>query len=44
MELSKPTNIGILGIELYFPSLYVSQAELEEFDKAGKGKYTIGLG
>ncbi|KAJ5071917.1 hydroxymethylglutaryl-coa synthase [Anaeramoeba ignava] len=36
-------NIGILAIEVYVPQLYVSQEKLEEFDSAGKGKYTIGL-
>jgi hydroxymethylglutaryl-CoA synthase len=44
---SKPQNIGILAMEIYFPSLYVSQADLELFDqseKVTKGKYTLGLG
>ena len=40
----QPQNVGISGLELYFPSTYVSQEELEVFDKAGKGKYTVGLG
>ena len=31
-------------MEIYFPSTYVDQTELEAFDKVGKGKYTIGLG
>lgn len=35
---------GIIDIELYYPNYYVSQAELEDYDKVGKGKYTIGLG
>lgn len=35
--------MGILGLEIYFPSSYVSQEELEVFDKVPKGKYTIGL-
>jgi len=35
---------GILAIETYFPSTYVSQDELEEYDGVGKGKYTVGLG
>ena len=39
-----PQNVGILGLEIYFPATYVSQEEMEVFDKAGKGKYTIGLG
>ena len=36
--------MGILGIEIYFPSTYVAQEDLEVFDKVPKGKYTIGLG
>lgn len=31
-------------MEIYFPSSYVDQSELEDFDGASKGKYTIGLG
>ena len=37
-------NVGIHAIEIYFPSTYVAQDDLEVFDKASKGKYTIGLG
>ncbi len=37
-------NVGIHAIEIYFPSTYVDQSDLEVFDKAPKGKYTIGLG
>lgn len=37
-------DVGILAIEIYLPNRYVDQGELEEFDGAGKGKYTIGLG
>jgi hydroxymethylglutaryl-CoA synthase len=43
----KAENVGIVGIEVYFPNTYVSQADLEQFDaseKVGKGKYTVGLG
>jgi hydroxymethylglutaryl-CoA synthase len=39
-----PDDVGILAIEIYFPSQYVDQAELEAFDGASTGKYTIGLG
>lgn len=39
-----PNNVGILGIEIIFPSQYVDQTELEKFDGASAGKYTIGLG
>lgn len=41
---SYPQDVGILGIEIYYPSQYVSQEKLEEFDNVSKGKYTIGLG
>lgn len=39
-----PESVGILSIELLFPSQYVDQTELEEFDGVSAGKYTIGLG
>lgn len=41
---SRPENIGIKAIEIYFPSQCVDQAELEKFDGIPAGKYTIGLG
>ncbi|WPH02022.1 Hydroxymethylglutaryl-CoA synthase [Acrodontium crateriforme] len=41
---SRPQNIGIKAMELYFPSQCVDQAELEKFDGVSAGKYTIGLG
>ncbi|ROW08478.1 hypothetical protein VMCG_03022 [Cytospora schulzeri] len=41
---SRPQNIGVKAIELYFPSQYVEQSELEQFDGVSAGKYTIGLG
>lgn len=41
---TRPQNIGIKAIELYFPSQCVDQAELEKFDGVSQGKYTIGLG
>ncbi|KAH8170866.1 hydroxymethylglutaryl-CoA synthase [Sarocladium implicatum] len=41
---SRPQNIGIKAIEIYFPSQYVEQSELEKFDGVSTGKYTIGLG
>ncbi|WEW55116.1 3-hydroxy-3-methylglutaryl coenzyme A synthase [Emydomyces testavorans] len=41
---SRPQNIGIKAIEVYFPSQCVDQAELEKFDGVSQGKYTIGLG
>jgi Hydroxymethylglutaryl-coenzyme A synthase N terminal len=36
--------VGIIAIEAYFPSQYVDQAELEQFDGVSAGKYTAGLG
>ncbi|GMJ15022.1 FLAKY POLLEN 1, HYDROXYMETHYLGLUTARYL-COA SYNTHASE [Hibiscus trionum] len=37
-------NVGILGMEIYFPPTFVQQEALETYDGASKGKYTIGLG
>uniref|UniRef100_A0A1I7YRB2 Hydroxymethylglutaryl-CoA synthase n=1 Tax=Steinernema glaseri TaxID=37863 RepID=A0A1I7YRB2_9BILA len=39
-----PGNVGILGIEFYFPRNYVAQERLEEYMKQSKGKFTIGFG
>jgi hydroxymethylglutaryl-CoA synthase len=39
-----PEGVGILAIELIFPSQYVEQSELEVYDKVPAGKYTLGLG
>ncbi|KAG0299411.1 hypothetical protein BGZ98_010078 [Dissophora globulifera] len=41
---SFPANVGIHALEFYFPTKYVDQAELEQFDGVSAGKYTIGLG
>ncbi|KAL2015444.1 hypothetical protein VTK56DRAFT_5406 [Thermocarpiscus australiensis] len=41
---SRPQNVGIKAIEIYFPSQCVDQSELEKFDGVSAGKYTIGLG
>ncbi|KAG7009365.1 hypothetical protein G7Y79_00002g004800 [Physcia stellaris] len=41
---TRPRNVGIKAIEIYFPSQCVDQAELEKFDGVSQGKYTIGLG
>jgi TRAP-type C4-dicarboxylate transport system substrate-binding protein len=37
-------NVGILAMEVYTPSTYISQADLEEHSGVSKGKYTLGLG
>jgi len=39
-----PEDVGILAMDIYFPSQYVDQAELETFDGVSAGKYTLGLG
>ncbi|KAI8333707.1 hydroxymethylglutaryl-CoA synthase [Chlamydoabsidia padenii] len=39
-----PQNVGILAMEMYFPSRCVAQPEMEAFDGVSAGKYTIGLG
>ncbi|KAJ5676628.1 Hydroxymethylglutaryl-CoA synthase [Penicillium maclennaniae] len=39
-----PQNVGIKAIEIYVPSRYVAQSDLEKFLGASTGKYTIGLG
>ncbi|KAI9824800.1 MAG: 3-hydroxy-3-methylglutaryl coenzyme A synthase [Thelocarpon impressellum] len=41
---SRPQNVGIKAIEIYFPSQCVDQGQLERFDGVSQGKYTIGLG
>ncbi|KAI0310091.1 hydroxymethylglutaryl-CoA synthase [Amylostereum chailletii] len=40
----RPKDVGILGIEMYFPARCISEEDLEVFDGVAKGKYTIGLG
>eukprot|EP01031_Cornospumella_fuschlensis_P030606 gene30606-36982_t len=37
-------NVGILAMEVYFPSTYVTQTDLEKANNVSAGKYTIGLG
>ena len=39
-----PQDVGLLAVEIYFPSTYVEQSSLESFDGASAGKYTVGLG
>ncbi|KAJ1172117.1 hypothetical protein NDU88_003967 [Pleurodeles waltl] len=39
-----PQDVGILALEVYFPSQFVDQTELEKFDGVDAGKYTVGLG
>ncbi|WWC89652.1 hydroxymethylglutaryl-CoA synthase [Kwoniella dendrophila CBS 6074] len=42
--LARAQNVGILGLEMYFPKRCISEDALEDFDGVSKGKYTIGLG
>ncbi|XP_059491185.1 hydroxymethylglutaryl-CoA synthase 1 [Neocloeon triangulifer] len=42
--MSRPEGVGIIAIEAYFPSQFVDQTELEQFDGVSAGKYTVGLG
>jgi len=37
-------NVGILAVEVYTPSTFVSQTKLEEHSGVSAGRYTIGLG
>jgi hydroxymethylglutaryl-CoA synthase len=39
-----PEDVGILAMEVYVPRTCVNQTELEAFDGASAGKYTVGLG
>ena len=39
-----PEDVGILALEVYIPSTCVNQTDLETFDGASSGKYTVGLG
>jgi hydroxymethylglutaryl-CoA synthase len=38
------STAGIVAMDVYFPSHYVEQKDLEAFDQVGEGKYTKGLG
>ncbi|TKY45095.1 Hydroxymethylglutaryl-CoA synthase [Spatholobus suberectus] len=44
MASSRPANVGILAMDIYFPPTCVTQEALEGHDGVSKGKYTIGLG
>ncbi|CAG8178522.1 unnamed protein product [Penicillium nalgiovense] len=41
---SNTQNVGIKALDIYFPSRYVLQSELETYLGASAGKFTIGLG
>ncbi|KAK0526631.1 3-hydroxy-3-methylglutaryl coenzyme A synthase [Tilletia horrida] len=42
--MSRPANVGIKALEVYFPRTAISEADLEKHDGASTGKYTIGFG
>lgn len=44
MASTTENNVGILAMEVYFPSSYVTQTDLEVAFGVSAGKYTIGLG
>lgn len=44
MTSARPNNVGILATYLHFPSTFVSQKSLEQFDGVAANKYTLGLG
>lgn len=44
VERKRAEDVGIVGMELYCPQMYVAQADLEKYDGVSSGKYTIGLG
>jgi len=39
-----PKSVGIIAGEIYFPRTFVSQSDLEIYDRVPPGKYTTGLG
>lgn len=39
----KAHNVGVLALETYIPSRFVSQTELEKADGISAGKYTVGM-
>ncbi|CAM9604663.1 unnamed protein product [Pylaiella littoralis] len=40
---SRPANVGILAMDMYFPRTFVEQSDLEKANDC-VGKYTVGLG
>jgi len=41
--MARPQNVGVLAMEMYVPTRYVSQEDVEAADGCA-GKYTVGLG
>lgn len=44
MSSTVENNVGILAMEVYFPTSYVTQQDLEVSNGVSAGKYTLGLG
>ena len=44
MSALPTNNVGILALEVHFPTVYVKQEDLEVAYGVSKGKYTLGLG
>ena len=42
--MTSSNNVGVLAIEVYFPSIFVSQTDLEVSNGVSAGKYVKGLG
>ncbi|CEO99191.1 Hydroxymethylglutaryl-CoA synthase [Plasmodiophora brassicae] len=43
-ESGRARDVGIVAVDVYFPKRYVDQADLERYEGAAAGKFTIGLG
>jgi hydroxymethylglutaryl-CoA synthase len=41
---TRPRNVGIHAMDVYFPKTSVAQSDLEDYSGVPKGKFTIGLG
>jgi len=44
IPIERAENVGVVAADVYFPSTYVAQEELEKCDGVAPGKYTKGLG
>ncbi|KAK5686704.1 3-hydroxy-3-methylglutaryl coenzyme A synthase [Elasticomyces elasticus] len=42
--MTRPKNVGIKALQIYFPNECVEHSDLEAYDGVSTGKYTIGLG
>lgn len=44
MADTRPQDVGIVAMDIYFPKTTVNQTQLEIFNQVPQGKYTAGLG